>query len=64
MVAFCGLGMSKGRAMHLNMAHCYVKVYIFYNKNNNIAVVMFGMISERYELHLLLIENLTDGTYL
>jgi hypothetical protein len=25
MVAFCGLGMSKGPAMHLNMAHCDVK---------------------------------------
>ena len=37
-----------GGAMYLNMAQCCVKVYIFFNKNNNIAVVMTVTISGCY----------------
>jgi len=36
-----GLFDGKGCAINSNMAHCPAKVYIFFNKNSNIAVVIF-----------------------
>ena len=36
----------------------------FFYKNNNIAVVMFIMISDRYTLHFLPLKELTNGTFL
>jgi len=64
MLALCGLGISNGCAMWITTAHSCTNVYNFFNKNNNIAVVMFVIISDVYTLRFVLLENLANGTCL
>jgi hypothetical protein len=46
------------------MADRCLKAYLFFNKNNNIAVVMRLLISSRYKLPFRLLANPANGTYL